>query len=88
MYLVLLMALINYGMTNNIDLTFLTDNVRGIQQSKKIKSLINYFKSKLNHNGVFFYKKNILLLKMKMYVLTVLTFQYFFLMVQLTHAVF
>ena len=82
------MALINYGMTNNIDLTFLTDNVRGIQQSKKIKSLINYFKSKLNHNGVFFYKKNILLLKMKMYVLTVLTFQYFFLMVQLTHAVF
>ena len=88
MYLVLLMALINYSMTNNIDLTFLTDNVRGIQQSKKIKSLINYFKSKLNHNGVFFYKKNILLLKMKMYVLTVLTFQYFFLMVQLTHAVF
>ena len=88
MYLVSLMALINYSMTNNIDLTFLTDNVRGIQQSKKIKSLINYFKSKLNHNGVFFYKKNILLLKMKMYVLTVLTFQYFFLMVQLTHAVF
>ena len=88
MYLVLLMALINYSMSNNIDLTFLTDNVRGIQQSKKIKSLINYFKSKLNHNGVFFYKKNILLLKMKMYVLTVLTFQYFFLMVQLTHAVF
>ena len=51
------MALINYSMTNNIDLTFLTDNVRGIQQSKKIKSLINYFKSKLNHNGVFFTRK-------------------------------
>ena len=57
MYLVSLIALINYSMTNNIDLTFLTDNVRRIQQSKKIKSLINYFKSKLNHNGVFFTRK-------------------------------
>ena len=57
MYLVSLMALINYSMTNNINLTFLTDNVRGIQQSKEIKSVINYFKSKLNHNGVFFTRK-------------------------------
>ena len=53
MCLVLLTALINYSMMRNSDLTFLTNNVRGLQKSKR-ESLIEYFKSKFNHHGVLF----------------------------------
>ena len=35
MCLVLLTALINYSMMRNSDLTFLTNNVRGLQKSKR-----------------------------------------------------
>ena len=38
-------------------MTYLTNSVKGLQSSKKRLKLIKYFKSKLNHNGFFFYKK-------------------------------
>ena len=40
-------------MMNNSDLTFLANNVRGMQSSKKGIKLIKYFKSKFNHIEVF-----------------------------------
>ena len=52
--LVLLTALISYSIMSNSDLTFLTNNVREIQSSKKRISLIEYFKSKSNRNEVLF----------------------------------
>ena len=36
------------------NLTFLTNNVKGLQSSKIRIKLIEYFKSKLNHNGFLF----------------------------------
>ena len=47
-------SLNNFSLTSNKYLTFLTNNVRGIQSSKKRKRLIKYFKIKLNHDGVLF----------------------------------
>ena len=41
-------------MTSSNNLTFLTSNVNGLQLSKKRIKLIEYFKSKLNHNGFLF----------------------------------
>ena len=41
-------------MTGSNNLTFLTNNVKGLQSSKKRIKLIEYFKSKLNHNGFLF----------------------------------
>ena len=41
-------------MTSCNNLTFLTNNVKGILSSKKRTKLIEYFKSKLNHNGFCF----------------------------------
>ena len=41
-------------MTMNNNLNFLTNNVKGLQSSKKRIKLIEYFKSKLNHNGFLF----------------------------------
>ena len=37
-------------MTSSNNLTFLTNNVEELQSSKKGIKLIEYFKSKLNHN--------------------------------------
>ena len=42
-------------MTNNDNLTFLTNNVKEIHSSKTIIKLIEYFKSKLNYNGFLFF---------------------------------
>ena len=55
MCLVLLTVLNKYSMTNNDNLTFLTNNVKEIHSSKKIIKLIEYFKSKLNYNGFLFF---------------------------------
>ena len=41
-------------MTNSNNLTFLTNNVKGLHLSKKRLKLIEYFQSKLNHNGFHF----------------------------------
>ena len=41
-------------MTSSNNLTFLTNNVEELQSSKKRIKLIEYFKSKLNHNGFLF----------------------------------
>ena len=41
-------------MTSSNNLTFLTRDVKGLQSSKKRIKLIEYFKSKLNHNGFLF----------------------------------
>ena len=54
---VLLTALISYNIMSNSDLTF--------------SSLIEYFKSKFNHNGVF-YKKHIPVLRIKVHGLMIL----------------
>ena len=41
-------------MTSSNNLTFLTNDVKGLQSSKKRTKLIEYFRSKLNHNGFLF----------------------------------
>ena len=41
-------------MTSSNNLTFLTNNVKRIQSSKKRIELVEYFRSKLNHNGFLF----------------------------------
>ena len=50
MCLVLLTVLSKYSMTSSNNLTLLTNNVKGLQSSKKRIKLIEYFRSKLNHN--------------------------------------
>ena len=75
-------------MTSSNNLTFLTSNVNGLQLSKKRIKLIEYFKSKLNHNGFLFYKKHTQLLRMKIYGSMILMGRFSFLMEHLTLAVF
>ena len=41
-------------MTSSNNLTFLTNNVKGLQSSKKRIKLIEYFRSKLKYNGFLF----------------------------------
>ena len=41
-------------MASNYNLSFLANNVKGLQSSKKRIKLIEYFKSKVNHNGYLF----------------------------------
>ena len=54
MCLVLLTVLSKSSMTSSNNLTFLTNDVKGLQSSKKRTKLIEYFRSKLNHNGFLF----------------------------------
>ena len=54
MCLVLLTVLSKYSMTSSNNLTLLTNNVKGLQSSKKRIKLIEYFRSKLNHNRFIF----------------------------------
>ena len=54
MCLVLLTVLSKYIMTSSNNLTFLINNVKGLQSSRKRTKLIEYFRSKLNHNGFLF----------------------------------
>ena len=54
MCLVLVTVLSRYSMTSSNNLTFLTNNVKGLQSSKKTIKLIEYFRSKLNDNGFLF----------------------------------
>ena len=54
MCLVLPTVLHKYSMANSNNLTFLTNNVKGLQSSNKGIKLIEYFTSKLNHNGFLF----------------------------------
>ena len=54
MCLVLLTVLSKYSVTSSNNLTLLTNNVKGLQSSKKRIKLIEYFRSKLNHNGFLF----------------------------------
>ena len=54
MYLVVIPALINYSIMSNSDLTFLKNNVKGMQLCKKRIRLIKYCKSKFNNNGGLF----------------------------------
>ena len=54
MCLVLLTVLSKCSMTSSNNLTFLTNDVKGLQSSKKRTKLIEYFRSKLNHNGFLF----------------------------------
>ena len=54
MCLVLLTFLSKYSIISSNNLTFLTNNVKELQPSKKRIKLIEYFKSKLNHNGFLF----------------------------------
>ena len=54
MCLVLLTVLSKYSMTSSNNLSLLTNNVKGLQSSKKRIKLIEYFRSKLNHNGFLF----------------------------------
>ena len=61
--LVLLTVLINYSMMSS-NLTFLKNNIRGLQSSKKKVRLMKYLKSKLMYSGVLCLQKKIVL-KMK-----------------------
>ena len=58
MCLVLLTVLSKYSMTSSNNLTFLTNNVKGLQSPRKRIKLIEYFKSKLNHNVFLFFTRN------------------------------
>ena len=51
---VLITVLSKHSMTSSNILTFLTNKVKGLQSSKKRIKLIEYFRSKLNHNGFLF----------------------------------
>ena len=75
-------------MTSSNNLTFLTNNVQGLQSSKKRIKLIEYFRRKLNHNGFLFYKKHIQLLRMKIQWSIILMGRFSFFMDHLTHVVF
>ena len=44
-------------MTSSNNLTFLTNNIQGLQSSKERIKLIEYVRSKLNHNGFLFLQK-------------------------------
>ena len=75
-------------MTSSNNLTFLTNNVKGLQSSKKRIKLIEYFKSKLKYNGFLFYKKHTQPLRTKIHGSMILMDRFSFLMEHLTHAVF
>ena len=70
------------------DLTFLANNVRGMQSSKKRIRFIETSKVTKVIMEFFFYKKHIPVLRMKMHGLMVLVFRYYFLTVRLTLAMF
>ena len=57
MCLILLTVLSKYSMTSSNNLTFLTNNIQGLQSSKERVKLIEYVRSKLNHNGFLFLQK-------------------------------
>ena len=54
MCVALLTVLSKHSMISSNNLTFLTNNVKGLQLSKKRITLIEYFRSKLNHNEFLF----------------------------------
>ena len=60
MCLVLLTVFRKSSMTSSSNLTFLTNNVKGLQSSKKRVKLIEYFKNRLNRNGFLFFTGNTL----------------------------
>ena len=74
-------------MTSSNNVTILTNNVKGLQSSKKRTKLIQYFRSKLSHNG-FFNKQRTQLLRTKIHGSMILKDQFSFLMEHLTHVVF
>ena len=74
-------------MTNSNNLTFLA-NVKGLQSSNKRIKLTEYFRSKPNHNGFLFYKKQTQLLRTKIHGSLILMGRFSFLMEHLPHAVF
>ena len=45
-------------MTSFDNLSFITNNVKGIQSMKKRLKLIEYFKSKITTNGILFLQEN------------------------------
>ena len=73
-------------MTSSNNLTLLTNNVKGLQSSKKRIKLIEYFRSKLNHNGFLFLQETHSTIKNEN--TWVLMGRFSFLMEHLTHAVF
>ena len=88
MCLVLLTVLSKYSVTSSNNLTLLTNNVKGLQSSKKRIKLIEYFRSKLNHNGFLFYKKHIQLLRTKIHGSMILMGRFSFVIEHQTQAVF
>ena len=67
MCLELLTVLSKYSMTSSNNLTLLTNNIKGLESSKKRIKLIEYFRSKLHHSGFPFNKKHTQLLKTKIH---------------------
>ena len=88
MCLILLTVLSKYSMKSSNNFTFLTNNVKGLQSSNKRIKLIKYFRSKLNLNGILFYKKHTQVLRTKILWSMILMECFSFLMEHLTHAVF
>ena len=55
-------------MDNGYYLTFINNDIKGIQNNLKRLSVVEYFKNKLGDNGIlFFYKKHIPHLMMKIF---------------------
>ena len=75
-------------MISSNNLTFLTNNVKGLQSFKKRIKLTEYFKSKLNHSGFLFLQETHLTIKMKIHGSMLLMDRFSFLMEHLILAVF
>ena len=72
----------------NSKVCFVTNNVKGLQSSKKRLKLIEYLKNKLESNGVLFLQETHSILMMKMPGLMILKVKSFFRMVHPTPVVF
>ena len=88
MCLVLLTVLSKYSMTSSNNLTFLTNNVKGLRSSKTRIKLIEHFRSKLNHNGFLFLQEIHSTTKNENTWVNDFNGPGFFLMEHLTHMVF
>ena len=75
-------------MTSSNNLTFLINNVKGLQSSRKRTKLIEYFRSKLNHNGFLFLQETHPTIKNENTWVSDFNGPVFFFMGHLSHAVF
>ena len=82
------MANKNKNVNNKLNFNFLTNNVKGLQSSKKRVKMFEHFKNKIGCRGIFFYKKHILRLTQKNNGMMNLRVNYISLTVKPIHVIF